>query len=210
MHAVDRGPEPSDLKAIRTRYTPRWVAYYPSKKGKKPTDSKWRDFHGQLREAFNGICGYCEDECKGEVDHFRPKKTFPKQVYWWTNWVFACHVCNNKKGEKWTVGGYVDPCAKSESAQPESYFEFDTKTGELLPKRTLTPGRHRKAANMIKHFGLNAYHQCHKRMLHLRLVSKALDYLSHDDYAVAEIGDIVTSRDYRFSSLTRAWLRELA
>lgn len=113
MHAVDRGPEPSDLKAIRKQYTPGWVAYYPGKTRKKPTDSRWQDFHGKLSEAFNGICGYCEDECKGEVDHFRPKKTFPKQVYWWTNWVFACHECNNKKGEKWTAGGYVDPCAKT-------------------------------------------------------------------------------------------------
>lgn len=61
---------------------------------------------------------------------------------------------------------------------------------------------------MIKDFGLDAYHNCKKRRLHLLLVSKALKDLGHDSVAAVEIVDLVTSRDFRFSSLSRAWLRE--
>ena len=120
MHWVDRGPEPASLSQVRERYTPRWIAYYRDDVGARPTDSYWRDFHDDLSQVFFNLCAYCEEICRGEVDHFRPKSRFPEQVYQWSNWVLACHDCNLWKSDKWPTGGYVDPCAKTAAARPET------------------------------------------------------------------------------------------
>ena len=206
MHTVDRGPEPSGLGSVRRRYTPRWVRHYRDGQGAKPSDAKWRDFDVDVSNAFSSLCGYCEERCKGEVDHFRPKSKFPERVYEWNNWVLACHTCNHKKSGHWPSGGYVDPCAKSQAARPESHFEFDTKTGEILSKPGVSAARHRKANRMIQDLGLNAYYRLKARAEWLRLVSKALD-TEHDADNEQLIG-ILSSRDARFSSITRAWLQE--
>lgn len=208
MHTVDRGPEPPGLEAVRRKLTPKWVAHYRDKKGKKPTDDKWRGFHTELSKKFYSLCGYCEAECKGDVDHFRPKSKFPERVYVWGNWVLACHVCNIKKGGDWPPGGYVDPCAKSRSAQPESYFDFDTKTAEIVAKPGLTAVRRRKAANMIKDLALNAYHHRKRRIHHLLGVEDALKGRTDRDPINERIIRRVTSRETRLSSITRAWLKE--
>ena len=100
MHYVDRGPEPRGIKKHRVKCTPRWVDYYERRIGSEPTDSHWTKFHNNLRETFSGLCGYCECECKGEVDHFRPKSKVPQRVYDWPNWGFSCHDCNNSKGNR--------------------------------------------------------------------------------------------------------------
>ena len=134
MHSVVRGPEPPGLKQLKRRLTPKWVRYYREGKGKKPADVRWRDFHASLRDVFFRLCAYCEQFCKGEVDHFRPKSRFPQRVYQWSNWVHACHACNNGRGEKWPPCGYVDPCARLARSRPEAHFDFDTKTAEITPR----------------------------------------------------------------------------
>lgn len=40
-----------------------------------PTDLK------DVRTVFFGLCAYCEELCKDEVEHFRPKSRFPERVY---------------------------------------------------------------------------------------------------------------------------------
>ncbi len=208
MHAVDRGPEPPGLKPIRKRLTPRWVAYYRDGKGRKPTDSKWRDFHENVSKVFCSLCAYCEDNCKGDVEHFRPKSKFPEKVYEWTNWVLACPTCNTKKGRRWPTGGYVDPCAQALSAQPESHFDFDTKTGEIIVQTGQTIARRRKADKTITDLGLNTYHHLKARIGWLHLVSKALQGRTADDPANKEIVRLVASRESRLSSITRTYLDE--
>ena len=206
MHNVDRGPEPAGLPSVRQRYTPRWVSYYRDGRGSKPSDSKWRDFHKNVSDVFASLCGYCEETCKGDVDHFRPKSRFPERVYAWDNWVLACHTCNHKKSALWPRGGYVDPCAKSKPARPESFFEFDTKTGEILPKSGLTDARRRRADRMINDLKLNAYYHLKKRAYRLRSASEAL--ATRSDTNDTKLIQFLASRDTELSSVTRAWLQE--
>lgn len=206
MHTVERSPEPPGLGNIRRRYTPRWVKYYRDGDEKKPSDSKWREFHEEVSGVVFSNCGYCEETCKGDVDHFRPKSKFPQLVYEWSNWVLACPVCNQKKSNHWPPMGYVDPCATSTPARAESYFAFDIKTGEILPKSTLATGRCRKAHRMIKDLGLNAYHHLKQRAVWLRLVSLALDGGSNTDND--ELIRHLASRETPLSSITRAWLQQ--
>ena len=151
MRWVDRGPAPPRLVHVQRKYTLRWISHYRNHTGKKPTDARWRDFRDELSRRFHGICGYCEEADHGEVDHFKPKSKHPELVYEWSNWVFACHTCNSiYKGDKWPSGGYVDPCARSKSARPESFFDFTLHTGEIVTKPNLSPRRLRKAQQTIQ------------------------------------------------------------
>ena len=208
MHAVDRGREPPKLKAVREKYTPKWVRYYPERKGKKPSDDHWRRFQPDLARVFSAICGYCEQSCKGQVDHFRPKSRYPQLVYQWSNWVFACPTCNQNKGEAWPSCGYVDPCAKTRSAQPEAYFTFDTMTGDIVPKPGLSRRRHKKASQMIDDLKLNDYPLQQERVRWLRVVEAALRWDDPEQPAHTEFVRLIASRESRLSSITRAFLEE--
>jgi uncharacterized protein (TIGR02646 family) len=175
MHWVNRGKEPPGLKHVRKVYTRGWVIFYRHNKGKKPSDEKWREFHHALLGRFSCLCGYCECETKGEVDHFRPKKHFPEGVYEWSNWVLACHDCNNSKGQEWPCFGFVDPCAEKRSERPERYFCLDLNTGEILPLASLNPQRRRRALDTIRQLKLNAFHQLKRRTTWIVCLSKAIE-----------------------------------
>jgi uncharacterized protein (TIGR02646 family) len=203
MHAVDRGPAPAGLGAIRTRHTAAWIRYYQHGLGRKPTDAKWRAFQPQLRQAFFDICGYCEEYCKGDVDHFRPKSLFPARVYEWSNWILACHVCNQKKSESWPTGGYVHPCATSVANCPEEHFEVDTLTAQILPKRGLSGRLRKKAKQTIDDLGLNRYFHLKRRNQWLFAVEQAISSSPDDEFFRR-----ITARRTELSSLTRQFLIE--
>lgn len=209
MHWVKRGPEPDGLETIRALYKPRWIRYYRFGDGDKPGDSRWRDFSDDLTNAFHGLCGYCEEMCRGEVDHFRPKSRYPELVYSWSNWVFTCHDCNHAKGDKWPTGGYVDPCARSWGARPEHFFSFDILTGEILPKEGLTLARRRKAQSTIDDLRLNDWHHLRQRLLWLQLISAAIPDDPAERTAESEKHRAhFASRTTPYSSITRRWLFE--
>lgn len=208
MHFVDRGTEPDGLKKRRDNYTSKWEEYYTGRTGAKPSDDYWREFTEDLGQAFFSLCGYCEAECKGEVDHFRPKSRFPSRVYEWSNWVFACHDCNHSKGEKWPKSGYVDPCARIRSSRPEQYFDFDLKTGEILPKAGLTQRRRQRARAMIDDLKLNAFHHLKRRRTWIGAVARVLAGDDRNDPDHEEFVRNVSARDYPLSSITRAFLTE--
>ena len=209
MHWVDRGPEPAGLGEIHSNYTPRWVQYYTAHIGSKPTDDHWRGFHDDLESVFRGLCAYCEEFAGGEVEHFQPKSKFPDLVYSWTNWLFVCHECNHSKLDKWPAGGYVDPCAISDSERPEHYFSFNTQSGYITPKRNLPLKSFLKAQETIKDLGLNDMH-------HLGIRGVFLDFLSArfpinpGGLTSNFIQDVfrIASRSKPLSSLIRAWLLE--
>ena len=209
MHWVDRGPEPARLGPIRAIYTLRWVQHYRQGIGNRPSDSHWRAFLPDLRIPFRGLCGYCEAIARGEVDHFQPKSRYPELVYSWSNWIFACHDCNNAKWERWPPRGYVNPCAKSRPAFPERYFTFDTQTGEILPKGDLSPLRRIKAQRTIDDLKLNEWHHLKRRTVWIWELSKIIP--SNPDRLTPDLERDrahFAARTTPYSSITRAWLSE--
>jgi len=208
MHFVDHGPEPQRLKAYRDKYTTKWVDHYERRSGAKPSDSYWREFQTDLGGVFSGLCGYCEADCKGEVDHFRPKSRFPRRVYEWSNWVYACHDCNNSKSESWPKHGYVDPCARTRASRPEGFFDFDLKTGAMILRAGLTPARRKKAQGMIEDLKLNAVHHLKRRLIWICIVGKVLAGEDQSDPGHADFVQRFSARDCPLSSITRALLVE--
>ncbi len=209
MHWVDRGPEPSGLAPVRNRYTPRWISYYTHGVGSRPTDSHWRLFRADLERVFFGICAYCEEHTRGEVDHFRPKSRFPNLVYSWANWLFACHDCNRAKSDRWPATGFVDPCATSESDRPEHYFTFDTQTGFIKPHESLSSQRREMAAETIRALRLNDFHHLKNRVQRLVLFSAAMPHGPNE--LTDDTADLLThfaSREVQLSSVVRSWLVE--
>lgn len=205
MHWVDRGPAPAELAAIHQRYGRTWVRYYRYNVGKIPSDSRWRHFIDILKLRFYGLCGYCEEVCKGEVDHFRPKNASPELVYKWTNWILACHDCNHAKGRVWPSTGYVDPCARSRGARPEKFFDFDIVSGTIIPASGLTSRRHEKAVTTIENLRLNEFHHVRKRLFWLKMLSLILQRLGQSDPRFLNIIEEYSSKETEYSSLTRAW-----
>ena len=205
MHLVDRGVEPNGLEEIRDQYTPRWVRHYECGVGiKPPSDSRWREFRPDLESAFGGLCAYCEELCRGSVDHFQPKSKFPRFVYVWSNWLFSCSDCNLAKLNNWPNEGYVDPCDDSPQGRPEAYFDFDFDTGGIHPKADLSATHRRRAENTIRDLDLNRSHHRTKRMVVVGKLSMI------ENWPVSEQLDNLclsfARRTQEVSSIARAWL----
>lgn len=76
---------------------------YKDARGK--TQSSVRD---KLNEFYHHKCGYCEQLCKAEIEHYRPKKGVTEDpahpgYYWlcyeWSNLVPSCRYCNTEGGK---------------------------------------------------------------------------------------------------------------
>ena len=204
MHWIDRGPEPAGLPVIRARYTPGWVDYRNGFRANPPSDARWRDFRNELQAAFGGLCGYCEELCRGETDHFRPKNRFPEQVYAWSNWIWACHACNHAKGDKWPGAGYLNPCARSRPARPENFLDFDPSGGLIQPKDGLSPARRRKAQQTIDDLRLNAKHHRRGRVSKVAAIANILSLGLQGNPTFADWLKLQAARSEPLSSVVRA------
>ena len=58
-----------------------------------------------LKEISPGIerCIYCEDSQCDEVEHFYPKTLYPQFCFDWSNYFYACGVCNVSKNNQFAV-----------------------------------------------------------------------------------------------------------
>ncbi len=66
-----------------------------------------------LKDSTNNKCMYCESKIThidyGDVEHIKPKSTFPNEKYNWDNLGFACIKCNREnKLEKYSTD-FIDP-----------------------------------------------------------------------------------------------------
>ncbi len=165
MRWIERGPEPDGVGGYARQFGNGWVDYFRNGLGGRPTDSYWREFRAVLEARSGGLCWYCERRCAvGQeagglaktVDHFRPLSRFPELAYEWSNWIFSCYRCNSEnKQDRWHELGYVDPTARDEEERPEHYFDYDRKTGDIVPRPSLTGNDKRRAESTIADLGLN-------------------------------------------------------
>lgn len=98
--------------------------------------------------------------------------------------------------------------AKSPSARPELFFDFDILTGDLLPKQGLGSIRRKKAMQMIDDLKLNALHHRKKRWECLRLCEVLFQHSDHDPRCEALLRQRST-RSSALPSITRVKLAQL-
>ncbi len=92
-----------------------------------PGEGEWTKHKSDLQQDFHSHCGYCGSydgyrHTWYEVDHFIPKSLFNGKIsnVEYSNLVYSCKFCNNKKLAKWPTMditrpnanniGFVDPC----------------------------------------------------------------------------------------------------
>lgn len=84
-----------------------------------------KEIKESLREMHHRKCAFCESFIEhvsySHIEHFRPKKIYPKQLVRWSNLFLACGVCNgaSHKGDKFPLaaegGPLVNPCTEDPS-----------------------------------------------------------------------------------------------
>lgn len=72
----------------------------------------------EVRSALTRMCSgerrccYCEDSQANQVEHIRPKSLYPEHVFVWSNYLYACAICNPPKNNRFAVfdsiGNVVD------------------------------------------------------------------------------------------------------
>lgn len=121
MHFVDRKKHKNApllaLTLLHAKEQPKWLAY-KAKTRKSTPSNEWRPTTiNSLPNLFYFNCGYCgiytDTSNDGEVDHHLPiaRDHSAIYVYDWSNYVWACHSCNNKKRNNYPV---LNPCCSTE------------------------------------------------------------------------------------------------
>ncbi len=161
--------------------------------------SHYRSYKRDLKEDFKNCCGYCGDEDSRaggirvfQIDHFVPKKVMVNlSETEYSNLVYSCFYCNNKKRADWPTGdedihyngnkGYIDPCHDDFPLQ----FKRNS-LGEIVPLTQIGSYMHSK---------LNFRLRRHALIWHLsRLSSKISELIKLKDlgYLDDELDEFTT------------------
>ena len=146
-----------------------------------------------LEEQENSCCPYCEMEIHlndSQIEHIKPKDKFPKLLADHDNLVACClesKRCGNSKANKWDEL-FINPVIEN----PEDYFEYDIKTGEITP--IFKEGnRYEKAKYTIDLLNLNDNRLCNIRRKYI------LEFSNYTKYNKNSLGDY----PIKFPSLRR-------
>ena len=146
-----------------------------------------------LEEQENSCCPYCEMEINlndSQIEHIKPKDKFPKLLADHDNLVACClesKRCRNSKANKWDEL-FINPVIEN----PEDYFEYDIKTGEITP--IFKEGnRYEKAKYTIDLLNLNDNRLCNIRRKYI------LEFSNYTKYNKNSLGDY----PIKFPSLRR-------
>jgi uncharacterized protein (TIGR02646 family) len=101
-------------------------------------------------------CGYCEDSRGHHIEHIWPKSWYPELTFVWTNFLFSCGFCNERKNASFAliregalhklvrqrgeprsppptgVAAIIDPRREN----PLDYLEIDIATTFAMTQRT--------------------------------------------------------------------------
>ena len=79
-------------------------------------------------------CMYCLDSHGCDIEHFRPKSSYPKWMFKWNNLLLCCTECGRFKGNHFPLDGrrpmLIDPTRE----EHWDYLDFDPITGNMTAK----------------------------------------------------------------------------
>lgn len=170
MMKIERLPAPDFLKS---RYK-NWGRRFKNRKGANPSAVfSWTQYRGQRSNLLllpilmemtsvsgkkeNAHCSFCdgfpvEPVSANSIEHFKPKSQFPRLSYVWINLFYCCSKCQESKLENFDRK-LLKPDVSDYSF--EHYFQYDTKTGEIIPNPDRTENDLQRAEKTIELYGLN-------------------------------------------------------
>ena len=98
-------------------------------------------------------CMFCGDSAGTDIEHFRPKSTFPDHAFRWENYLLACSTCNGPtyKGTKFPQDPAGNPLLLDPTAdRPAAHLPFEPRTGLFEEDSATDKGR-----ETIRTVGLN-------------------------------------------------------
>lgn len=95
-------------------------------------------------------CMYCEDSRGVDVEHFRPKTTYPGSTFDWWNLLLACSYCNsNAKRTQFPLSASGQPLLLDPTRDdPAHHLDFSPNTGRFVARTD-------RGLRSIEVFGLN-------------------------------------------------------
>lgn len=111
MIKLAKGQEPTILQTNRQAWQQELKAEMDGglTVNQAPTSKKYNqpEIKATLMESSHGKCMYCESKVRhvdhGEIEHIKPKVTFPESIFDWENLGFVCAVCNNTKRDQYNA-----------------------------------------------------------------------------------------------------------
>lgn len=170
MRKVTRTPAPDFL----TNNCVKWGTNYENLRKKNPSAIfSWATHKGSkvntlllpflmrmtsiLMELENAHCSFCdgfpvEPVSADSIEHFKPKSQFPLSSYVWENLFYCCSKCQQSKLEN-----FDEQLLKPDIDEYtfEYFFEYDTKTGDIIPNVDRSDLEIERAKITIKLYGFN-------------------------------------------------------
>jgi uncharacterized protein (TIGR02646 family) len=139
----------------------------------------FQSIRSALRSMSGGAerCCYCEDSLASQIEHVRPKSLYPSHTFVWSNMLWACGLCNNRKHTKFAVlvdgrfiavprrrrnGPIVPPPSGTmalvdpRTEDPQAFMGLDlTDTFEFFPYSSLDHLSVERVKHTIRVLGLN-------------------------------------------------------
>jgi uncharacterized protein (TIGR02646 family) len=130
--------------------------FYWHEVDKEPVNQKLMPL---LKTQTQSHCSFCDNypvapPGTDTIEHFRPKATFPKDAYQWSNLYYCCNFCQTK-------GAAFDEAALHPDAEDyefDRYFRWDYTKGELRANDLAAPEDQNRADATIKLYHLNKEH----------------------------------------------------
>ena len=79
-------------------------------------------------------CMYCLDSHGCDIEHFRPKSSYPKWMFKWNNLLLCCTECGRIKGSKFPLDGRRSMLIDPTQEEPWHYLDFDPVTGNMTAR----------------------------------------------------------------------------
>lgn len=104
-------------------------------KAARQTD-KMRKVHSTLQSMMGTRqrCMYCLDSHGCDIEHFRPKSSYPKWMFKWNNLLLCCTECGRIKGSQFPLDGKRPMLIDPTKEEPWDYLDFDPITGNMTAR----------------------------------------------------------------------------
>lgn len=184
--------------------------------------SRVKELLGSMVPGGLAVCMYCGCSEASEIDHFKSMTWYPGLLFAWANYLYACGVCNQKKGSKlrlYGTNGREITYARSRKATPVPppagapllinprdedpmlLLSLDLDTGILSPSRPKGSIEHSRADHTITKLGLNQ-----RQLPEQRAAVYQRSYRSSlREYVASKAAGRVARPDLSYLSLRLVW-----